>query len=156
MLLGVKLWIVFWSILSRFNEFRYKLEDVGSGPDNGIGDQSYIFPALAAMYLLTPMLSFAAVSLLSAATGAAGMFISDFLGLSGNSGIPGMFWSQGLGNAMSDGGSPAGVGQSAGPPAASASAQAGTSDPVLAMGPGAAQAPLTSGATGAVLGGAAL
>jgi hypothetical protein len=112
MLLSIKLWIVFWAILSRFNEFRYKLEDVGSGPDNGIGDQSYIFPALAAMYLLTPGLSFAAVGLLSAAGGAAGNLLSSFLGQNGNSGIPGMLWGRGIQEVMSGegGGAPGGGG----------------------------------------------
>jgi hypothetical protein len=101
MLLSIKLWIVFWSILSRFNEFRYKLEDIGSGPENGIGDQTYIFPAIAAMYLLTPALSFAVVGLLSAAGGSAGNLLSSFLGGSGNSGIPGMFWGRGIDNLVS-------------------------------------------------------
>jgi hypothetical protein len=67
-LLWVKLWMVFWSVLSKFNEWRYSLEDIGSDPSNGIGDASYIFPAIAAMYLLTPGLSAIVVTLLSAAS----------------------------------------------------------------------------------------
>lgn len=157
MLLSIKLWIVFWSILSRFNEFRYRLEDVGSGPDNGIGDQSYIFPAIAAMYLLTPALSFAAVGLLSAAGGAAGNLVSGFLGMNGNSGIPGMFWGRGVQNAISSDGSPSG-GDRAGTAPTPVSDPGASSDPVAAMGSGAGEAPLPASAapTGAVLGGAAI
>lgn len=83
MLLSVKLWMVFWSILSRFNEYRYRLEDIGSGPENGIGDQSYLFPAIAAMYLMTPGLSLLAVQLLSAAGKAASGAFSHFAPSSG-------------------------------------------------------------------------
>ncbi len=85
-LLWVKLWMVFWSILSRFNEWRYSLDDIGSDPSNGIGDQTYIFPAIAAMYLLTPALSLIVVQLLSAAGKGVGGAIGSFVGASGGAG----------------------------------------------------------------------
>jgi len=68
--LWVKLWLVFWSVLAGFNAWRSSIEDLGSDPSNGIGDSSYIFPAIAAMYLVTPALSLIVVQLLSAAGGA--------------------------------------------------------------------------------------
>lgn len=79
-LLSVKLWMVFWSILSRFNEYRYNLEDLGDGPENGVGNAAYMFPALAAMYLLTPGLSFIAVQLLSSAGKASAGALGNLLG----------------------------------------------------------------------------
>jgi hypothetical protein len=129
MLLSIKLWIVFWSILSRFNEFRYRLEDIGSGPENGIGDQTYIFPAIAAMYLLTPAISFAVVGLLSAAGGAAGNLLSSFLGTGGNSGIPGMFWGRGIEAALSSGNGSGSGGSGGGSGAFSGGGTTGSSAP---------------------------
>ncbi len=66
-LLWIKLWLVFWSILSAFNWWRYSIEDLGSEASNGIGDASYIWPAIALMYLVTPGLSLVVVQLLAAA-----------------------------------------------------------------------------------------
>jgi hypothetical protein len=60
-LLWVKLWLVFWAVLSAFNWWRYSIEDLGYDPSNGIGDASYIFPAIAVMYLVTPGLALVVV-----------------------------------------------------------------------------------------------
>ncbi len=85
-LLWVKLWMVFWAILSRFNEWRYSLEDIGNDPSNGLGDQTYIFPAIAAMYLLTPALALIVVQLLSVVGKGVGGAIGSFVGSAGGSG----------------------------------------------------------------------
>ncbi len=129
MLLSIKLWVVFWAILSRFNEFRYRLEDVGSGPENGIGDQTYIFPAIAAMYLLTPALSFAIVGLLSSAGGSAGNLMSSFLGAGASSGIPGMFWGRGIDNLVSQGGGQGGSAGGGSPAPSGGSGESGAGAP---------------------------
>jgi hypothetical protein len=66
-LLWIKLWLVFWSILAAFNWWRYSIKELGSDASNGIGDASYIWPAIALMYLVTPGLSLVAVQLLAVA-----------------------------------------------------------------------------------------
>lgn len=76
-LLWVKLWMVFWAMLAAFNKARYEFT-IGSDPSNGIGDQSYIFPAIAAMYLLGPGLALLVVQLLDAARAGAVAAISHF------------------------------------------------------------------------------
>jgi len=86
-LLWVKLWMVFWSVLAGFNEWRYGLGDIGSDPSNGIGDQTYIFPAIALMYLGTPLLSLLAVKLLSAGAQGASNAIGSLVGNSGAHGF---------------------------------------------------------------------
>ncbi len=74
-LLWIKLWMVFWAMLAAFNQARYEFT-VGSDPSNGIGDQSYIFPAIAAMYLVSPGLALLVVQLLDAAKAGAVAAIS--------------------------------------------------------------------------------
>jgi len=60
---SVKLWVVFWAALAAFNQGRYDLI-LGNDPArNGAGNAVEIFPSIAAMYLLTPLLSFMIVSL---------------------------------------------------------------------------------------------
>ena len=83
----IKLWMVFWAILSRFNEWRYSLDDIGSDASNGIGDQTYIFPAIAVMYLLTPGLSLIVVQLMAAAGKQVGGAIGHFVGNGGSAGM---------------------------------------------------------------------
>jgi len=74
-LLWIKLWMVFWAMLAAFNKARYEFT-VGSDPSNGIGDQSYVFPAIAAMYLVSPGLALLVVQLLDAAKAGAVAAIS--------------------------------------------------------------------------------
>lgn len=76
-LLWIKLWMVFWAILAAFNQARYEFT-TGSDPSKGIGDQSYIFPAIAAMYLVSPGLALLVVQLLDAAKAGAVAAISHF------------------------------------------------------------------------------
>jgi len=76
-LLWIKLWMVFWAMLAAFNQARYEFTN-GSNPSNGIGDQSYIFPAIAAMYLVSPGLALLVVQLLDAAKAGAVAAISHF------------------------------------------------------------------------------
>jgi hypothetical protein len=84
-LLWIKLWMVFWAMLAAFNKARYEFT-TGSDPSSGIGDQSYIFPAIAAMYLLSPGLALLVVQLLDAAKAGAVAAISHFA--TGASGPP--------------------------------------------------------------------
>lgn len=148
LLLGVKLWMVFWAILSRFNEFRYRLEDVGSGAENGIGDQTYIFPAIAVMYLLTPGLSVVVVQLLSAAGKGAAGALSNFAGAGAHSGAPQAMWNKvGQQGDEDDGVAGAGGGGSApGAAEASPSPQAAGFWERELPGGGALQGDVTSGA----------
>lgn len=82
-LLWIKLWMVFWSMFAAFNQARYEFT-IGSDPSNGIGDQSYIFPAIAAMYLLAPGMALLVVQLLDAArAGAVSAIGQIFTGSSG-------------------------------------------------------------------------
>ncbi|MBI2901137.1 MAG: hypothetical protein HYY17_13215 [Planctomycetes bacterium] len=74
-LLWIKLWMVFWAMLAEFNRARYEFT-IGDDPSNGIGDQNYIFPAIAAMYLVAPGLALLVVQLLDAARAAAVSAIS--------------------------------------------------------------------------------
>ena len=87
--LWVKLWLVFWSVFAGFNAWRYNVEDLGSDPSNGIGDASYIFPAIAAMYLVTPALSLIVVQLLSAAGGAVTNAFGGVIGGGGGGNVGG-------------------------------------------------------------------
>jgi hypothetical protein len=121
--LSVKLWLVFWALLSRFNEYRYSLEDIGSGPENGIGDQSYLFPAIAAMYLMTPLLSGLVVYFLSAAGKRAGAALSSFVGPSAHSDLGRQVSNKGM--QLADAGLDLATGGTATP--ATAAAEAGTS-----------------------------
>ena len=116
-LLWIKLWMVFWAMLAAFNKARYEFT-TGSDPSSGIGDQSYIFPAIAAMYLLSPGLALLVVQLLDAAKAGAVAAISHFA-----TGSPGQAFFQiqnqqpgGPGGAAPapQGGSPAGGGAAGG------------------------------------------
>ncbi len=90
-LLWIKLWLVFWSILAAFNWWRYSIKDLGSDASNGVGDASYLWPAIALMYLVTPGLSLVVVQLL----GAAGSKVTNAMGAMGAGGANqhGAFWS---------------------------------------------------------------
>lgn len=85
--LSVKLWMVFWSILSKFNQWRYSLADLGSDPSNGVGDQTYIFPAICLMYLVTPALSGIVVTLLWVGSKGAGGIVGNLAPSGGGGGI---------------------------------------------------------------------
>ncbi len=91
-LLWIKLWMVFWAMLAEFNRARYEFT-IGDDPSNGIGDQTYIFPAIAAMYLIAPGLALLVVQLLDQARAgavaaishiAAGPGASQFFQIQGN------------------------------------------------------------------------
>ncbi len=126
-LLWIKLWMVFWAMLGAFNKARYEFA-VGSDPANGIGDQSYIFPAIAAMYLAAPGLALLVVQLLDTAkTGAvaalshvvAGSPAQTYFQIQNDSSRP----SGGAAPSPASGG-PAGVGGSGGGGAGAAAAAA--------------------------------
>jgi len=71
-LLWVKLWMVLWAVLAKFNEWR-DWEDLQKA-EAQMGDVTQIWPGIVAMYLVVPALSLIAVQILSAgAKGISGM-----------------------------------------------------------------------------------